>query len=130
MQAEQRVPTLVVSSDDLDTPEENALTTQSAGTHADDIETSMILALRPDLVRMDRAVKDTRDSAPGAYPGYRPGDFVRRAGDPNYSTTGIFGDPTLATAEKGRRVLELRTRQWLSALRGFSTAPLPNGREE
>lgn len=127
LQIEQRVPTLVVSSDDLDTPEAHALTTQTAGTHADDIETSMILALRPDLVRMDRAVKDTRDNAPGGYPGYRPSDFVRRPGDPNNSSTGIFGDPTLATAEKGRRVLELRARQWLKALRGFSTAPLPGG---
>jgi creatinine amidohydrolase/Fe(II)-dependent formamide hydrolase-like protein len=42
-------------------------------------------------------------------------------------TVGLFGDPTLATAEKGRQVLDILTRQWLKALRGFSQAPLPTG---
>jgi len=105
-----------------------ALTTQRAGTHADDLETSVILALRPELVHMDRAVRDYRGDTVAAYPGYRPTDFSRRPGDPDFSTSGVFGDPTLATAEKGRRVLGIMTQQWMKALRGFASSPLASGR--
>ena len=102
LHAQERVPTLVISSDDLDAPEIKALLSQRAGSHADERETSMILALRPDLVHMDRAVRDYRIADTSAkYPGYRPSDCSRKQGDPDYSATGLSGDPTLATAEKG-----------------------------
>jgi len=126
--AQERVPTLVISWDDLETAAMKALTTQRAGTHADDLETSVILALRPELVHMDRAVRDYRGDTVAAYPGYRPTDFSRRPGDPDFSTSGVFGDPTLATAEKGRRVLGIMTQQWMKALRGFASSPLASGR--
>jgi creatinine amidohydrolase len=127
--SQERVPTLVVSWDDLETPATKALTTERGGTHADDLETSIVLALRPELVHMDRAVRDYRVSdTTVAYPGYRPTDYSRRAGDPDYSTTGLSGDPTLATAEKGRRALAIMTLQWLKALRGFASAPLSNAK--
>jgi creatinine amidohydrolase len=63
--------------------------------HAEEIETSLMLAVRPDLVRMDRAPKD--------YPPI-PGDYGRTVtsmGD--LARTGVFGDATRATAEKGER---------------------------
>ena len=127
LHTQERVATLVVSWDDLETAATKALTTQRAGTHADDLETSVVLALRPDLVHMDRAVRDYRVSdTTTAYPGYRPTDYSRHAGDPDYSETGVSGDPTLATAEKGRRALAIMTQQWLKALRGFASTPVPN----
>jgi creatinine amidohydrolase len=116
-------PTLVVSWDDLETPEADALADQRAGGHADEMETSIHLFLQPDLVSMDRAVVDY--GAVGAdHPGYVPGLFSRDPGDPEFSETGLFGDPTLATPEKGEALLRIMTHQWLEALRGFSEAPL------
>jgi creatinine amidohydrolase len=120
-------PTLVVSWDDLETPEYRSLQQQRAGGHADEIETSIALYLQPQLVRMERAVADYGSAARKDYPGYQPGQFSRDLADPGFSRTGLVGDPTLASAEKGRRALEIMTRQWLEALRGFAEAPLRAG---
>ena len=124
VRVETGTPTLVVSWDDLETEEIEALQDQPAGGHGDEIETSIHLVLQPQLVRMDLAVPDLRGAGEGRSPGYRPGLFSRDPADPAYSTTGHFGDPTLATVEKGEAALAILTRQWLAALRGFSTAPL------
>lgn len=117
------VPTLVVSWDDLETPEVEALAEQRAGGHADELETSVVLYLRPELVHMELAPTDYGQPAGEAGPGYRPGGFSRTPGTPEYSETGIFGDATLATPEKGRKVVEIMTREWLRALRAFATTP-------
>ncbi len=119
-------PTLVVSWDDLETPEAEALADQRVGGHADEMETSIHLFLQPHLVQMDRAVEDYGSPRAG-YPGYMPGLFSRNPGDPAYSETGLFGDPTLATAAKGEALLRIMTHEWLAALRGFSEASLPGG---
>ncbi len=116
-------PTLVVSWDDLETPEINALQEQVVGGHADEIETSINLFLQPELVSDDLPPADYGESRPRDYPGYQPGLFSRDPSDPAYSETGYFGDPSLASAEKGEAALAILTRQWLAALRGFSTAP-------
>ena len=126
--AQDRVPSLVVSWDDLETPATDAIASQRMGGHADEIETSIVLALRPALVHMERAVRDYGPDGGAPYPGYRPGGFSRRRGDPNYSTTGVFGDPTLATAEKGRKAIALMEAQWPKALRGFANAPIAPAR--
>ncbi|HEY4612630.1 MAG TPA: creatininase family protein [Bacteroidota bacterium] len=80
-------------------PTEKQIAKQEGGTHADEIETSMILYIDPASVDMTKAVKDYSPSK---------GRLTR---DPNnaqgtYSRTGIWGDPTLATREKGRIVVE------------------------
>ena len=127
IRTEAGVPTLVVSWEDLETEEVAAWQEQEAGGHADEIETSISLYLQPELVKMERAVTDYGRRAPKEYPGYRPGLFSRDPQDPRYSETGVYGDPTLATPEKGRRALEVMTRNWLQALAGFATTP---GREQ
>ncbi len=116
-------PTLVVSWDDLETPEVDALQEQIVGGHADEIETSINLFLQPELVSDDLPPADYGKGQPRDYPGYQPGLFSRDRDDPAYSETGYFGDPSLASAEKGEAALAIMTRQWLAALRGFSTAP-------
>jgi creatinine amidohydrolase len=79
-------------------PIEHVVAEQEGGTHADEIETSMVLSIAPETVDMAKAAKDY-------HPG--PGPLTRTPGRPGvYSPTGIYGDATLATAEKGRRVLE------------------------
>ncbi|MCL5046594.1 MAG: creatininase family protein [Actinobacteria bacterium] len=72
--------------------------------HACELETSVIMHLRPELVHLERAVKDInqppsafyfRDLTRGAR-GVSVPDLTR-----NISKTGAVGDPTVATAEKG-----------------------------
>ena len=80
-------------------PIEKEVARQEGGTHADEIETSMMLYMSPADVDMGKAVKDYH---PGA------GGLTR---DPKregmtYSASGVFGDATLATREKGRRITE------------------------
>lgn len=123
LRVETGVPTLVVSWDDLETDATSALATQLRGGHADEIETSIHLALQPGLVHMEKAVTDYGKATGQASPGFEPGLFSRDRRDPAYSETGVFGDPTRATAEKGRRALAIMTEQWLKALRGFADAP-------
>lgn len=117
-----RVPTLLVSWDDLETAETDRIAQQRAGGHADEIETSIVLALRPQLVHMDRAVTDYGDTTLVRGAGYRPSDFSRNRNDPEYTETGIFGDARLATVEKGRRALAIMRTEWLKSLRSFATA--------
>jgi creatinine amidohydrolase len=117
-------PALVISWDDLETPGIDSLAEQKAGGHADEIETSINLFLQPELVRKEKAVADYGTAGRKNYPGYEPGLFSRNPRDPEFSQTGLFGDPTKATAEKGKKALEILTRQWLRALRGFANAPL------
>ena len=65
--------------------------------HADEVETSMMLALAPDAVRMDRAVAE--------YPAF-PQNFGK---EPiqlrSFNSSGVFGDPRPATAETGEKII-------------------------
>lgn len=70
---------------------------QSYGTHADEVETALMLALKPEIVDMDRA-----EASP---PSSRDSQGPLTPHDPSsssYSRSGSFGDPTLATREQGQ----------------------------
>jgi creatinine amidohydrolase len=72
---------------------------QSGGTHADEIETSMMLYIAPQSVQMKKAARDLNPN--------QPGSLTRDPkGKGTYSPTGAWGDPTLATREKGQAVVE------------------------
>jgi creatinine amidohydrolase len=74
---------------------------QSGVRHACEAETSMVLALRPELVDQSRfAEARTVEDAGGAAGGYRWQSFAER------TASGALGDPTAASAEKGERLLE------------------------
>ena len=94
------------------------------GGHGDEIETSINLFLQPNLVNMELAVQDYGERMPKDYGGYQPGRLTRDESDPAYTASGIFGDATLATAEKGEKALEVLTREWIKDLNGFSNVPL------
>jgi creatinine amidohydrolase len=67
---------------------------EEGGTHADEIETSMMLYIAPETVDMKKAVKDFHPSDKGG--------LTRNPNGPGtYSATGVFGDATLATRKKG-----------------------------
>jgi creatinine amidohydrolase len=76
------------------------LAEQSHGSHADELETSVMLALAPDLVNMSRAEASppVKQETPGRL---TPTDTA----SPNYSRSGSYGDPTLATRAKGEILL-------------------------
>lgn len=90
---------------------------QEGGTHADEIETSIMLYIRPELVDMSKAVKD-----------YHPKGGRGLTRDPNkteigaYSASGIFGDATLASVEKGKMAVEARVRYIIAELEAFMKA--------
>ena len=95
---------------------EKKVRTQSAGTHADEIETSMMLYIAPEIVNMKLAQKDIHTD-------HGPGGLTR---DPNatqgvYSPTGAWGDPTLATREKGQIVVEALIGKIVAALGEFQS---------
>ncbi len=75
---------------------------QTYGSHADEHETARMLVLAPESVNMARAEAspDSDTFKPGAGP-LTPHD----PGSINYSRSGSFGDPTLATREKGEALL-------------------------
>jgi creatinine amidohydrolase len=92
---------------------------QSGGTHADEIETSMMLYIAPETVRMNKAVRDLSPN--------QPGGLTRDPhGKGTYSPTGAWGDPTLATREKGQAVVESLVRTILSDIDELRQTALPH----
>ncbi len=75
--------------------------------HAGEIETSTTLAIRPHLVNMDKAVNNTPDfgSVYLDYTSKRGVSWYTRTR--NISSTGVMGDPTKASPEKGRKMWEI-----------------------
>ncbi len=91
---------------------------QVRGTHADEIETSMMLYIAPARVNMSLAVRDDRPDVPGP--------LTRKAGAKGlYSASGVWGDPTLATREKGRVVVEAMVADILKDIEALRSADLP-----
>ena len=94
-------------------PIEREVAEQEGGTHADEIETSMMLVIAPDRVDMTKAVKD-----------FDPKDAPGLTRDPNgkakYSPTGTFGDPTLASRAKGERIVSAFFAALLADVRSLS----------
>jgi len=85
---------------DVDKTLPQGLLKQEGGSHADEAETSMMLYIAPETVDMSKAVKDF-DPRPG-----RKGLTRNSQGSGTFSPTGIWGDPTLATREKGKIIVE------------------------
>ena len=87
--------------------------------HACEIETSMILHLRPDLVRPAR-IKDDPDDTPDGLRGLSwPRDFARR------TDHGVVGHPESADAERGRLMLEAAAARVAEVARRLLELPLP-----
>lgn len=92
--------------------------------HGCELETSLMLHLRPELVDMDKAVRDIsqpdskfywRDILRGSR-GVAMADLTRHA-----SRTGLVGDPTVASAAKGRQCFEAIVATCLEFLTEFAT---------
>lgn len=87
------------------------------GIHAGDAETSLMLSLLPNQVRMDRAVREYPHGLPTdsllSMEGALPFAWVTR----DLTRSGVLGDATVATAEKGDRLLASLTEGWVRLIR-------------
>ena len=81
---------------------EDAICTQKRGGHGDESETSTMLHIHPELVHMDKTVEEYCDVFPGAVVSGLPKiTFSSRM----ETAHGINGNSTLATAEKGEKII-------------------------
>lgn len=83
--------------------------------HAGRTETSLLLALRPDLVRLEAARPGVRTALSELFPALRSGG-VRAV-----SLNGVLGDPTGATAGEGWAILERWTGDLVATVRNFAS---------
>jgi creatinine amidohydrolase len=86
------------------------------GIHAGDAETSLMLALLPEQVKMDLAVKEYPQNLPQdsliSMEGKLPFAWLTK----EVSTSGVMGDATVATLEKGKKILASLADGWVSVI--------------
>jgi len=84
--------------------------------HACELETSMLLHLRPDLCRMDRAVDEIDFiSTPSYYMDWiEAGELIANPPWTDDTSTGAYGAGSLATAENGARWLQAAIQEKIS----------------
>ncbi len=76
------------------------ISAEASGLHSGELETSLVLALRPELVRMDRARTGYLGPAAEALPVFFQQGVVA------VSPEGVLGDPRQASPEQGRAYLQ------------------------
>jgi len=107
--------------------------------HGGDIETSIMLYLAPHLVDMSKAVRDWNvpDSRFITY-GVRPGgqSFAVSGGAVQFvdwwsrvSNTGIIGDPSKASAERGKKMFELLVYSLVEFIKEFKSREIKPRRD-
>ncbi|HSV33965.1 MAG TPA: creatininase family protein [Ramlibacter sp.] len=97
------------------------------GVHAGEIETSMMLALRPQYVRMAQArnFKSSSQERAATYPILGNGASAKLGWQmQDYNPQGAAGNAAAATAEKGRAVLDAAGEQLALMLHELSSLPL------
>jgi creatinine amidohydrolase len=97
------------------------------GIHAGDMETSMMLALRPDLVAMDRARDfrplNARMAAENRHLGLGPGGKLGWQAQ-DLHPAGAMGNAAAATAAKGRAFVDHAARELVALLAEVAALPL------
>jgi creatinine amidohydrolase len=87
------------------------------GIHAGDAETSLMLSLLPEQVKMDKAVKEYPQGLPEnsllSMEGNLP--FAWLTGE--LSQSGVLGDATIASREKGDRLLASLAEGWVEVIK-------------
>jgi len=100
-------------------PIEKQIRKEPGGTHAEEIETSMMLYIAPDTVEMSKAVRDYHaESSAGGLTRDPKGRGV-------YSPSGTWGDATLATRDKGKAVVEALVAAILGEIEDLARSPIP-----
>lgn len=98
--------------------------------HACELETSIYLAIDPEAVDMERAV-DERSYPAGehAFMDWSDGPLKLMPWWSSFSATGVQGDATKATAEKGEALIAAAVRECVGFVRELLEKSLPERRE-
>ncbi len=95
------------------------------GIHAGDAETSLLLSILPDQVKMSRAAPSYPQGLPEnsllSMEGNLPFAWMTR----DLSRSGVLGDPTTATKEKGDRILASLADGWVKVIQDIYHFQLP-----
>jgi creatinine amidohydrolase len=84
---------------------------EEASGHADVVETAMMLVIRPDLVNMAKAESGWMGDL------FTVEDQLFRDGLHSLTSNGVLGDPRRATAEMGKRLLDVLVLKMTDAIR-------------
>ena len=85
---------------------------QRYGSHADEHETSLMLHIAPEVVDMEKAIDDGAEGE---------GRLTRERGQGLWSPSGVYGQATLASAEKGRVIAKQLLDHVLTQIANFQT---------
>ena len=93
--------------------------------HAGELETSVYLHLDPDRVQMDKAVRDIgMPESEFVWMDLMNGSPVRLMDEwTRFSKSGVYGDATVATAEKGEKVFEAVVNAFVRLVHEMKTRP-------
>lgn len=114
--AEGVLPTVTLDHPGMDVAIDEVRESRAAApglAHAEEVETSIVLHLAADDVRTERYE--------ACYPEFSSDFGTTPMQLHPFSASGVFGDPTLATAEKGRRLIEATIDGAEAALGDFVT---------
>jgi creatinine amidohydrolase len=101
----------------------SGLLEQARGSHADESETSMMMVIAPEAVRQDRLAVEMPER-PASRGVFVPPTYHREPG-PGQSTTGVYGDATLASEEKGKVIVEAIVEDLVTAVERLRATPMP-----
>ena len=96
------------------------------GIHAGDAETSIMLSLLPEQVKMDRAVKEYPQGLPENSSIDMEGNLPFAWLTKELSKSGVMGDATAATKQKGDRILQSVADGWVRVIEDVYKFQQPN----
>jgi creatinine amidohydrolase len=104
--------------------------TRGGMAHACELETSLYLHLQPEAVDMSEAVDERGYPATNhAWMDWSDGPLKLMPWWSSFSESGVQGDATRATAEKGRALLEAATEEIATYVRELRSLPLPRRKD-
>ncbi len=98
--------------------------------HACELETSLYLAIRPELVQMDRAVREIPEwGSDTVWMDWNDGPLSVKGQWSGWTESGVIGDATVATVEKGRIWLDQAVKEVCQHIDEIARRPHRPGRD-